>query len=118
MEWWQWSIGVLIAGAGVLSPIVLAAMARDRTIMAMIQSGKDDTRKIMTDATGELHDRISRVQKDYVRRDDLDGHLARIDKRFDEIRQDQRQHAEENKSDLRELKQMMNSLMGRLVNDS
>ncbi len=40
------------------------------------------------------HDRINRVRDEYVRRDDLQGHLMRIEKQFDDMR-DQIQRGQE-----------------------
>lgn len=92
MEIWQ----VLVSTGGLAVPIVLAAMARDRSMMAMITTtrgdweraiaaAKDDGRKMIDTASTTLHDRISRVRDEYVRRDDLEAHLRRFEKQFDAI---------------------------------
>lgn len=39
---------------------------------------------------GEVHTRINDVRDKYVRRDDLDGHLRRIEKSIDDMREEQR----------------------------
>jgi uncharacterized protein with von Willebrand factor type A (vWA) domain len=39
----------------------------------------------------KLHERINDVRKEYVRRDDLDGHLQRIDRKLEDISADQKE---------------------------
>lgn len=53
--------------------------------------------------TNPLHDRVSRVRDEYVRRDDLEGHLRRIDKSFDDVRADIRRGQEETNKRLGEI---------------
>lgn len=68
-----------------MTPIVLAAMARDRSHTQAIAGVKDDMAREIKSSVDPLHERVNRVRDEYVRRDDLDGHLARLDKRFDEM---------------------------------
>lgn len=70
-----------------MSPIVIAAFSRDRTLMAMIAGAKEDMARQVKNGVDPLHERVNRVRDEYVRRDDMDGHLARLDKRFDEFNQ-------------------------------
>lgn len=85
---------VLLGFGGCLTPIVLAALARDRSLMSMISSIKDDASST-TKATGDaLHERINRVRDEFVRRDDFEAHLARFDKRMDEFRDEMRRSSE------------------------
>ena len=42
----------------------------------------------MGDGHDKLHERINRVREEYVRRDDLDGHLQRIDGNVNELRRE------------------------------
>ena len=51
----------------------------------MLQSAKDDMVSYVKASVDPLHERINRVRDEYVRRDDLDGHLARLDTRFDKM---------------------------------
>lgn len=89
----EW-LSILLGVAAVLTPVIVAAMARDRTLMTMIHNArqdisglvaaaKTDNDKLLSDATNVVHDRINRVRDEYARRDDLDGHLARFDKQMD-----------------------------------
>lgn len=74
MEPW---VQVLIGVGSLLTPMVIAAFARDRALMGMINS-----------QTSQIHERINRTRDDFVRRDDLAAHIARLDKQFDDVRQD------------------------------
>ena len=78
---------MLMGAGGLLTPVVIAAFSRDRTLMAMISGAKEDMTRQVKDNVDPLHDRVNRVRDEYVRRDDMDGHLARLDKRFDEFNQ-------------------------------
>lgn len=44
----------------------------------------------MAERSGEIHKRIDDVKDKYVRRDDLDGHLNRIDRTVQEVREEMR----------------------------
>lgn len=89
MEAWQLALGVgglLLGIGGFLSPIVMAARNRDATLVTMIGQNREAASEQIKDATDPIHDRINRVRDEYVRRDDLDGHLRRIDKQMDELK--------------------------------
>lgn len=58
--------------------------------MSMIAQIKDDVDSKVKTGTDQLHDRIGRVRDEYVRRDDLEGHLSRMEKQFDDIRAEMR----------------------------
>jgi hypothetical protein len=88
VEIWHLFVGVgglLVGIGGLLTPIVLAAKARDTSLLTMIAAVKHDSGKMVQAATEPIHERINRVRDEFVRRDDLDGHLARIDKQFDAV---------------------------------
>lgn len=55
-------------------------IARDRYISAAITSGDKAVRDEMSRDIGVCHERINKTRDEFVRRDDLDGHLARIEK--------------------------------------
>lgn len=98
MEVWQLMVGF----GGLLVPVVLAAMARDRSLLTMIKQANDT-----------VHDRINRVRDEYVRRDDLDGHLGRWDKQFDDLRAEMRSRGEKTDKTLDEIRNMLRSGTGR-----
>lgn len=67
------SVTILLAFGGVL-------FTAFRNLTGKIERGDD-----------ALHDRISQVKEDYVRRVDLDSHLGRLDKNVDDLRGEIRQ---------------------------
>lgn len=98
-----WSI--LLGTGGMLTPIVIAAWSRDRSMMTMIQStrtdwqvsvasAKDDCRKMLDTGMGGVHERINRVRDEYVRQVDLDSHMGRYDKQFDDVRSEMRRNSD------------------------
>lgn len=54
---------------------------------AIITSFRNLANRISKSA-GELHGRVDKVKDDYVRRDDLDGHIQRIDRNLTDIKRD------------------------------
>lgn len=100
---------MLVGIGGLLLPIVLAAMARDRSLMSMIGGLKSDMQEQIKASTDPIHDRVSRVRDEYVRRDDLEGHLRRIDKSFDDVRADIRRGQEETNKRLEQIAQAIKS---------
>jgi hypothetical protein len=72
----QWLIGTLIALGALIGGIIV----RDRQVMNDIQTGDE-----------KLHDRITKVQAEYVRRDDLNGHIQIIENSVNQMREEQRE---------------------------
>lgn len=72
----QWLIGALIAIVSMIGGIIV----RDRQIMKEINEGDK-----------ELQDRITKVQSEYVRRDDLNGHIQSIENSVHQMREEQRE---------------------------
>lgn len=70
----------LIGVAGTIVAIVSAIVASHRSTSDKIQKGDD-----------ALHERINRVRDEYVRRVDLDGHMARIETNVKELREENRE---------------------------
>lgn len=67
---------IAIIGAGVaIITAVGTVIVRDRQIQALIREGDD-----------VLHARINDTRDHYVRRDDLDGHIRRIEQTVGEIK--------------------------------
>lgn len=87
-EIWKIFLGI----GAFLTPIVLAAFARDRSLLSMIAAVKDDASQQIKASVDQVHERINRVRDEFVRRDDLDGHLQRMEKRFDEVWTDMRRN--------------------------
>lgn len=110
MEVWQ----IAVSAGGVLTPVILAAMARDRTLFTMIGSVKADVSKVKTEvgqqiksAVDPVHERINRVRDEFVRRDDLEGHLNRWEKQFDDLRAEMRRNNENLNTQLSEIAKLL-----------
>lgn len=67
-------------------------VARDRQVAKTIRDGDAD-----------LHNRIDDVRDRYVRRDDLDGHLARLDATMKDLKADMKEHSATTNSRLDQL---------------
>lgn len=63
--------GAVVSVVGLIGGVIV----RDRYVM-----------KTITDGEKELHARINKVRDDFVRKDDLDGHLTRIDSNIKELK--------------------------------
>lgn len=72
----QWLIGTLIGLGALIGGIIV----RDRQVMKAINDGDE-----------KLHDRITKVQSEYVRRDDLNGHIQSIENSVNQMREEQRE---------------------------
>jgi hypothetical protein len=77
-------IFALIAAIGTLAGIVAAIIASHRSTSDKIQKGDD-----------QLHDRINRVRDEYVKRVDLDSHMARMETNVKELREENREGTRE-----------------------
>jgi hypothetical protein len=102
-EWLQ----VLIAFAALAVPVIGAAMARDRSLLTMIQTVKDDAAANVKASTDPIHERINRIRDEFVRRDDLEGHLERWDKQFEGLRDDLRRVSENSDRKLDEIRRLL-----------
>ena len=98
---------VLLGVGAVLTPFAIAAMARDRALMSTIARGKEDAATMIQTQAGQLHERINRVRDEYVRRDDLEGHMTRTDKQRDDMRGELRRMAENTEKRLEELRKLL-----------
>lgn len=103
METWQIAATLLISVGALFTPIVLAARSRDTSLMTMIAGAKEDMGRQIKDAADPLHERVNRIRDEYVRRDDLDAHLARVEKRFDEIHHQIQRHSDMTEKRLTEI---------------
>jgi len=74
----------LIGLAGTIVGIIVAIIASHRTTSDKIQKGDE-----------ALHDRINRVRDEYVKRADLDSHMARIEANVKELREENREGTRE-----------------------
>ena len=85
----------LIGLFGLVVVIAGAAIARDRQLTNMIHKNHEEGLTAINDGDDRLHTRVNElrehVSNGYVRRDDLDGHLQRIEKGVSEIRNEMRE---------------------------
>lgn len=74
---YEWQIlAVIVALIAAIGGIIV----RDRQVMKSINEGDE-----------KLHERINKAQSEYVRRDDLNGHISSIEKSVHEMREEQRE---------------------------
>lgn len=105
---WNWETvsmsiewGTLIAVLAVVIPLIIAlvggAWARDRQFTTMQHQTHEELSSAMREATDNLHERINRTRDEmaehYVRRVDLNEHLARVEKSIDGIQSEMRENA-------------------------
>lgn len=76
-----WLIGIAIAVVTAIGGIIV----RDRQILELIREGDD-----------ALADRLNETRDDFVRKDDLDRHIQRIERSIDEIKVDMREQRRAN----------------------
>jgi len=69
-------IGIGLTVVAIIGGIIV----RDRQVMKAIQDGDN-----------VLHARVTRVQEEYVRRDDLNGHISSIENSVNQMREEQRE---------------------------
>lgn len=74
----RWVIGVAVS---LTVTLVTALIAAFRNLANRISTGNRD-----------LHKRVDDVKDKYVRRDDLDGHITRIERNLQEIRDENREN--------------------------
>lgn len=105
LEGWQ----LVLAIAALIAALAGAAWARDRSISEMIVQSKEDSRKMVKEAVDPVHDRINRVRDEYVREDHMNAHLQRIEKRFDDMRDEIRTRDEQTRKSLDEIRGLLTS---------
>lgn len=77
-------LGPLVGWGLTVLSIVGGVILRDRQVMQSISDGDD-----------KLHSRVDKVKDEYVRRDDLASHIARIEKSVDEVKDGMREQRSE-----------------------
>lgn len=76
----KWLIGTLIGVVALVGGLV----TRDRQMANQIRAGDD-----------RLHERINRTRDEYVRRDDLDGQIRRLESSVTDMRDEMRHSSTE-----------------------
>lgn len=72
----EWLITTLVAFFALVGGIIV----RDRQVHKAISDGDE-----------KLHERLNKVQSEYVRRDDLNGHIQSIENSVNQMREEQRE---------------------------
>lgn len=78
----QWLVGVSLTTVLAIASIAFTAF---RAMSARLDRAVDKLEHAMSEGDANLHERINKVRDTYVRRDDLNQHLAGIDKKLDQI---------------------------------
>ena len=66
-----WGLTVIVIVGGII--------ARDRYLLLTISTGDASLQKELDRRTDVLHERVNKTRDEFVRREDLDGHLQRIE---------------------------------------
>lgn len=82
----QWLVGISVTVVLAIGGIAIGAF---RAMSNRLDRVAKDMQASIRDGDDKLHERVNRVRDEYVRRVDLDGHLARIDKKLDEMQKKQ-----------------------------
>ncbi len=91
---WQAEPGGGLMQAGDVYALVGAFGTLVAIIGAFLLSHRYTSDKIQT-GDNALHERINRFRDEYVRRDDLDGHLARVEGSVKDLREESREGTRE-----------------------
>ncbi|WP_128292025.1 hypothetical protein [Afifella aestuarii] len=106
----MWLIGLGVAFLGTLATIVGGAVMRDRQqsekmqtterlLSGKVEDGHEKLGERIREGDNRLDERINRVRDElaesYVRRVDLEGHIARLDSQLQELRSDGKAQSKE-----------------------
>lgn len=90
VEW-----GVIFGFAGIIITVVGGVIARDRQLSNMIHNNHDEAAEDRAKGDERLHERINRIREEmaqsYVRREDLERHIARIEATVTEMRREMKE---------------------------
>lgn len=81
------TILAIIAAIGCVGGII----ARDRYIASMMVNGDKAVRDAMDKRIDVVHERVNKTRDEFVRREDLDGHLVRIEKTITSMHEEQKE---------------------------
>jgi len=69
----------LVAAIVAIVALIGGIMTRDRFILNTIKLGDEALRKELDTKAANLHERVNRTRDEFVRREDLDKHLTRLE---------------------------------------
>lgn len=105
-ETWQ------ILGFGLtLLAAIGGVVARDRALQNLIVEGDKATRVEAKAEADRLHERVNKVRDEFVRREDLDAHLSRIEKSIERVYDAQKEQVEQ----ARDTNQRVDAILQHLV---
>ena len=78
-----WGLTVLVIIGGII--------ARDRFILTMINNGDKSVADEADRKVAIVHERVNKTRDEFVRRDDLDGHLQRMEASMKGMHDEQRE---------------------------
>ena len=79
----QWAIGLFVA---LFSALITTLIASFRNLAGRIMAVDREGAKRSLDMGKDLNEKIDAVKEKYVRRDDMDAHLRRIDQALSEVK--------------------------------
>lgn len=88
----RWIIGIAVTVVISVGGLLAAAF---RSISSRIDTQMVSLRAHADTQVAELHGRVNKVKDDYVRRDDMDKHMTRIDGNVNELRREFRDSHED-----------------------
>ncbi len=83
----QWLAGFVVAIIGIVGGVIM----RDRQIMDKITQSYDRVNDRMSQAEDRLNERITKVQQDYVRRDDVKNAMSNFESSINQMREELRE---------------------------
>lgn len=84
LELWQ----ILLSVAAISVPAIFTVMARDRSLMTIISEAISKADDKIRRESEMLHDRVSRVRDEHVRRDEFNSHVDRTERSISDLRTD------------------------------
>lgn len=91
----QWLIGILATALVAFSGMLFGAF---RSLSNRMSSANGMIYKKIEDRDKDILDKIAVVKEKYVRRDDLDGHIQRLDLTVNELRREQKEQRDEQRA--------------------
>ena len=88
----KWLIGILITVAIAFALMLIAAF---RNLSSKWSTSAATLHQKIEDGDKSIIEKIDAVKENYVRRDDLDGHIQRLDQTVNDLRREQKELRDE-----------------------
>ncbi|MBL4768202.1 MAG: hypothetical protein JKY94_10880 [Rhodobacteraceae bacterium] len=92
---------------GIVATIVIAMISTFRSLSSKISAGNKAIYAKIEEADKDIGHKIEDVKQRYVRRDDLDSHISRLDQTVNDLRREQKELRDEQRD---QHQQVMNAL--------